>query len=734
MSTKKQNKTLPFLSIMEAVDTLSSIVDLDFESDSWSEDKLNSDIDRSSSQRTISWLSDPKSVSDVRNIFKAVLYYLKNFYKKDRSILGDDHTIEGVKNVMVLVGEAAKKLDRLTHIFNRNNKNESITSLEEYRELEAFYQKRISKKIDENVLGKWILGLAKKEDFDSKKSSQFLEKSTEKIEHVFIDFEVVKKDSEYELFFLRKADGSRFFNSRLIRNMKLISDFEHHFDEKNKINDPLLNLEDWKDKLAQMNAENILKSLGVKADHFYRETAKYRKLELPGALNSALMALTLSSYKSNRISNNPAKTCREYFKDFQYFLSQALQSREYQKYVIYKPNENNRLANTLLEIVHAICRGLFVHLDGYQEILPFLREFFNDDEKYSKFENIEKANISLWQLLSDEYAWASLCMKAHANGPLIILLQSLEEGECTKFAPLKQENFPIQLYSLYYHDQKHVNIRLPAPISQEFIDKVFIDESFYGFLRSFEKDSVFTKYLIINLQDRTSWREGARCQALEHLKKTSKNVEVVTLAFDTEFYHQLPPYDNEYPSENFIEDFYEHLNGTSSGFYFSSELKEVLFPDFIKNLLDIVHKVFFVEAKELDKEQRLNFIDIFYFFLVLKVIEEVNPTYFSMVCKDSIDVGGCFNLTFYTMMKLLNKDPLNKPDLDCIHYLTYIPSLLIRERMLFSERYDRFLSLVKMIEAMKKEWGGNFFPLVAEAIEPLFDSKLFHGQIIPSHL
>lgn len=735
MTTKKQNRTAPLLSIMQAVDTLSSIVDLDFESDSWSKDELSIDnFDNSSSKRTISWLSDPKSVSDIRNIFKAVLHYLKNFYKKDQSTRGDDHTIEGVKNVMVLVGEAAKKLDRFTHVYNKNNKGESITSLEEYKELEDFYQKRISRKVDEKILGKWILGLAKKEGFDSEKNSKLFKQSTEKVEHVFIDFEVVKKDSEYELFFMRKADGSRFFNSRLIRNMKLVSDFEHHFDAKDKFNDPLYNLDEWRDKLAQMNADSILKSLGAKADHFYKETAKYRKLELPGALNSALMALTLSSYKTNRISNNPAKTCRDYFKDFQYFFYQALQSREYQKYIIYKPSESNRLANTLLEIVNAICRGLFVHLSGYQEMLPLFRELLSDDEKYSKFENPDQSNTSLWQLLSEEYAWASLCMKAHDNGPLIILLNSIEEGECNRFAPLKQENYPVQLYTLFHCDEKHINIRLPAPICQEFIDKVFIDESFHGFLRSFEQDSVFVKYLIVNLQDRTGWREGARCQALEHLEKISKHVEVITLAFDTEFYHQLPPYDKEYPSENFIEDFYEHLNETSSGFYFSSEVKEALFPDFAKNLLKVVHRVFFAEIKDLNKEQRLNFIDIFYFFLVLKAIEVVNPSYFSMVCKDSIDVGGCFNLTFYIMMKLLNKDPLSKADIDCIHYLTFIPSLLIRERIIFSERHNRLVSLVKMVETMKKEWGENFFPIVAEAIEPLFDSNLFHGQIIPTHL
>jgi len=57
-------------------------------------------------------------------------------------------------------------------------------------------------------------------------------------------------------------------------------------------------------------------------------------------------------------------------------------------------------------------------------------------------------------------------------------------------------------------------------------------EEFKGFLRHIEMKKGVEKHLLFNLQDRTSWEEHARCQALEDLEhhaEFNNQLVVVTL-------------------------------------------------------------------------------------------------------------------------------------------------------------------------------------------------------------
>ena len=83
-------------------------------------------------------------------------------------------------------------------------------------------------------------------------------------------------------------------------------------------------------------------------------------------------------------------------------------------------------------------------------------------------------------------------------------------------------------------------MRLPSPTPQEYIHEAHISEEYRTFLRATDQ-----KHLLINLQDRNSWKEGARAEALEHLQKErdfANQLTVVTLGVHGDFYLQKGAY------------------------------------------------------------------------------------------------------------------------------------------------------------------------------------------------
>ena len=153
------------LTLIEAVETLSNIADMDWDRDVGIAQTHDITIqDEPVSYRTVHWLhrGDAKeTVGLVKDIFKVVLHYLKSFYKNDYTLVTDSKTLEGIKTIMVLVGEAAKKIDKYTNLFHQKH-YKSVTDLREYKQLQEFYLRKISRTIDEGVLSKWLLGLTQK--------------------------------------------------------------------------------------------------------------------------------------------------------------------------------------------------------------------------------------------------------------------------------------------------------------------------------------------------------------------------------------------------------------------------------------------------------------------------------------------------------------------------------------------------------------------------------------------
>lgn len=732
--------TYPHLSLIEAVETLSSIADLDFDRDVGITQKHEVVIGNEKvAYKTVHWLHQddaPSTVHLVRETFRVILHYLRQFYKKEYGHVTDQKTLEGIRTIMVLVGEAAKKLDKYTQIFHQTQK---VSDLKEYRQLQEFYRTKIARKIEEGVINKWILGLTLGKGKTGREITfKVATKPTEKwreTQHAFVDLETVKKDIEYELFFIRKEDGSRFFSPRVLRNIKLVCDFGSYFGERKEL-DPLEHVKLWYDRTVHICAKEIIKFVGNRLDHFFHEVRKVKDHEVVQLLNKSLLALMMSSHAQNLLRHNPIKSCAEYFQDFQGFLREALKNSIYQKWMVHPPKESNQLALDLIDLTQTLCQAIYAHLRGLEEMNPVIQELIQDSLSLIPRDQLEEMQKSrkIGERLSIEYAAMSRLLKHHPNGPLLKVVEILEEDAYHFFDPLLQHNIPNQLYDLYTHDKRYAFLRVPSPIDQELINKAMVNQEFLAFLHSYAQGAVPRKHLLINLQDRTSWREHARCIALEELQlqpELENTIDVVTLTTDTDFYHQLNPYHQINHAHLFKEQFKELLLDENAGYFFPSRINKRELSVFIDQAFEVIHRLFFSSKNVLVRENRLDFIEIFYVLLQLKLVEWLHPDSVSLTCKDAIDTGEAYSAEIFAFLKLVHQQEWTDADWHYLNFMLYAPALLIRERIMLPERFNRMQSALKVVDNARYEMGiENFRKRAEKELGSLFNTSILQSQII----
>lgn len=737
MKARHRQESVP--TVKEAIATLSSIAEFDFDGLTNSIESEVEDLQDPSLIKRVKRLEDSIEYNRVKEIFSVILSYLKQFYKNERGYLTDPQTLEGIKRIMLLVSDAAKKIDRYS-LINKKGQKASVTQLKEYRQLNEFYRERIAHQIDEAVLGKWLLGLSqesmeRQRKLQDKGESLNATQVEESPKHLFVNLDGVKKDSDYELFYIRKEDGTHFYSPRLLRNIKLICDFSSREQSK----DPLIDIKIWIDEQFHHAAKDILNSLHELIEHFYHDSTRYKHRDLVAYMNKCFMSLFLCKNPLNRMrqlpsaAEEPRKNCQSYFSDFLIFLREALHSEEYHKLIAY-PEENNQNLNALLlEVVHSLCRAVYFSLRRFHDFNSHLDHIIESSYGLSKGHKQNK-NFSLSDQLKQEYESMSKLLNSHSRGPLGKLLDSLLAENISNFDPFTQMNIPSRLFGVVIGNQKIVNIHLPSPTSQEYIHRVNVIDEFKGALRSYSTEYPFAKHLLINLQDRTSWREHFRAAALEELRTNEdlrRGLSVVTLAKDTDFYYQLSPYDKDNHTEVFLNQFKEHIGDESCGYYFPSMIKNPILGDFVDGVLRGIHRIFFSNKNTLTQVDRLAFIEIFHIFLTLKFIDLVNPNTFSLTCKDGLDVAACSSSLLFIFMKMIGKEPLCEKTMKDLNRILYSPALLVRERLVAKDRFERMLGALKVLELSYRDLGHEVFGrVIHDAFEIYYKAPIFDRSFV----
>jgi hypothetical protein len=688
------------LHILDALENLNTLVD----ADSLEEIEVTNDAlliphkGEREGGHEIYWVQagpDDQTLSAIKETFLSVHVYLQTFYSKMKKGGDTKRLIEGINTIMVLVGEATKNLERFGTLFKQR-----ISEFEEYKQLQNFYRNRVIKESFREFAKMPIpkekaraLGEVLPEQLEAEKQLQQLleEEAVEEVAgvHILNDLEVIKRDHLYELFYLKNEAGQHFYTYALARTIKIACDFGE-FAKEYFGDDPLLQIKNWEDKSLHLRALAILKNCRRLIDKFYKEALHYKEMEAVALLHNSLMALMMAANPRNLIRQFSLKGCHLYFHDFLLFLRATLKNRDYQKFLIYAPPPGQPFFQVLIDLVHALCYQLFTLPASDIEIKAALKQII-EGQKHKKVESLSQMFRVAHQALSET-------LKKHPNGPVFKAVDIIREDGEPIFDPLQQGNLPSKEWSLLGHELQIDCLRIACPTMQELINQATINPEFKTFVSTLTPKE---HLLFINYQDRTSWKEHARSLAVEELARHAEfahGLTVVTLAKDTDFYNQSGSYQEVDRAEVFIEHFYQHLGDEITGYYFPHDLKKELFPRFIKELLAQIHLTFFAEKEHLLFVERLDFIELAYHFISLKLLELLQPTHLFYSSKDGLDIGGVTSMGLITLLSIGQGKKWEEEDQDRLNTILFGPTLMHRERAVHPERFERLVSTIQLLE------------------------------------
>lgn len=667
-------------SVLEAVDNLSLFAEL-----RTSMKKAHPETDLFQEEQPIEHISkrswqDPDMLSlniqKARQTFSILYAYLKDLYENEEKRLRDADLQKGVQAMVVLAMEAASNLELY---FEQIDVAEAVTDWEEYQELIQFYQNVIAPKLSKQfeLVEQW------QEEWGIGTESDGLKPGG--IE----DIEMVRRDRDYELFLIRREDGRPFFNRSLLRHIYLIKQFDELLvmtpDE-----DPLSKLHFVQDAQMQSLAKGILHAAHTAVDDFYKRGVEHKGLSLVFSANKMIMALMLAANVRNSLQTTSGKTCLNYFQDFQHFFRALLLSKEYQQLLVTAPPASERLAHSILQLTQTVAAALFTQKRGSEEISSLLKTVRQKGEEGFDVEREAKSPVALWNTLLDEDEAMRYALKRSHFGPLNKAIIHFRTRSERAFDPLLQGNLPHVLFMATIERVSIPFLHLPCPTVQATIKRAEVSPEFHLFLRTLqEKDK---RHLIINLQDRTSWQEQARCTALEELSQTTDALTVVTLATGTDFYLQSGAFAQREDAEDFIEAFVEQIE-KRHGFFFPKEIP-------LHKTLRAIHVHFFSGKRGLSHKNRLDFIEIAYLLLSLRCIEHLRPHSVSFTSKDSIDSGAAKSAEMYAFLAIAQKQGAwSDADKDFFRILLYASALQCRERVIDAQTLRRAFSALCVLNA-----------------------------------
>jgi len=708
------------LSMMEAVNILSNMSEIDVKDFSEKEKLKGESAEEMSTD--INW-KDPRQAllhqPIVRETFRILHRYLQNMMRKDQNIFKDKQTMKGIQALMILAQEAVTKMDKYAKL--NLDKSKPVSGLKEYTDLQKYYKQQILKQMaaDPEIPEEW-----EEEIEDAATALEITRKSLS-------DLEVVRKDEHYELFYIKNENRKRYFNRSLLRHIRLIGNFDE-FIGKVEGEDPLLQLREVLDREIHEGAKEMLGSMASYIDEFYREAKIQKDRPLVWNMNKALMALRMAANPKNLIENQSFKSCLEYYVDFHYFLRLSMKSPGYIKRITGEMAED-RFGHVMLQMVHALCCNLFMRKEPKREGMKLIHAIIKRGDELRGPRQKKQAEIKalqFWEDLRDEDESLRYLLKHYPNGPILRILDSFrEEGEAQGFDPLLQGNFPSQLF-IFENDKLHLSVlRIPCPTKQEFINRAEMVEEFGGFLRFYKYDLKADKHLIVNVQNRTSWEEHARCKVLEDTSlraETHDQCFVLGLSKDTPFYNQEDDYETLGGAPVFIEQFSNQiLSGGDCGYFLPLKVKMRQHEDFIKDGMTLCHEVFFNGKSHLTRKERLCFIEIFHIMLAYRMIDLLEIDSVSFTCKDAIDAGMAQVALFYAFTRLVS-DPESwgKEDHEQLLWLLYSPALFIRERAVLKKPFSRAAMAMEAIHRACHEKGKD----IAKELNKLYDNIQFPLQ------
>jgi len=671
---------------LEAVDNLSSMAELDLTEIEIAKREEEEGALQVKTNRWLDLKNEDKTLKSVKGTFKVVHSYLKHVYAKESKQLKNAEMQRGIQSIIELAKDAAEKIDQYSKIFS---KQASVTETREYVDLMEFYQKKILTRFEKMVKteDKW------EEEWSGVEDPVDIQRRGLK------DLETVTRDRDYELFFITKEDGSHFYTKNLIRHIRLVANIDQLMESVTG-DDPLIKIKVVEDRQVQSRAHFIKEVLRKDIDKWIQEAGKYRDDPMIQVFYRSIMALFLASNSRNLIIHSSGKSSLGYFHDFLQMFRDTLNNVDYLSLIENPPEKMHIFYTRTLDLIHKICYELFTYkVDQSQGLSLFTRIISQEEEKKTKS---KRSSLALWNTILDDYESLQSNLQKYPSGPLFKVLDLLHNAEEREFDPFIQEDIPSGLFTLYIDSMKVNVLRAACPVKQKFIQKAQIIPEFTGFLRQLQSRE--ERVLVINFQDRTSWKDYARCQNIEEYQKNAEignSLDVVTIPKDTDFYLQSDVYIKANNAKDFKDMLIEQVKSEEGcGFFFPKRFNRKELLQFVDSSIDMIHKLFFGGKELLSRKNRLDFIELFYQFLTIKIISLSKPNHLMFSAKDAVDIPATNSGAFYALTKLLSgTSNWKEEEKDFLVAMMFLPSLLVRERVVDIRYLNRSVSMLSVLSA-----------------------------------
>ena len=294
-----------------------------------------------------------------------------------------------------------------------------------------------------------------------------------------------------------------------------------------------------KDDIAFHFCVELKKRLKNCMDSVLKEAGNHRDDPLVQNVFKGLMALMLSSNARNQLKTTLGKSVSGYFKDFQLSVRLALSSIDYRNYIDNPPEDDFYLK--VLDLLHDLCWVLFTAHINTAEAGALIETMISDGKK-SKNKST-RSSTALWNTILEDHDALNKVFSSCPNGPLFKVLDILNESDAfIEFDPYLQWDFGGNYFSMSC-DKTIEFLKLPSPTMQTHIESANLSFEFTGFMRALIARQ--KKLLLINHQDRTSWKEYGRAHEIEKASRDGEiglALTVVTLPKKTDFYNQSDDY------------------------------------------------------------------------------------------------------------------------------------------------------------------------------------------------
>jgi hypothetical protein len=690
----KELKVKDEMSILEAIDFLSSLSEIDVTISSRALGEKERDT-----LHPHRWL-DQKLIAKNQEIityaFRSILHYIQDIHEKHPEQLKDEQILKGLQSILSILDEAVEKIEKFTDLFKESPALDSLMELDDYRKLQEYLTSNILPYFSEEedywqedlgVQEEDLVGVAKKG---------------------LRDIEDTKEDKLYDLFYIKKENHKPFYDYDMVRRLKLLYDFDQLIEQDQEENS-FIRIRQLQDKDFYQKAASILNASSYLVGSFYKDGMKLKGVPFVAAMNKTLMSLMLAANPRNWQNSSSSqdgcifKSSAEYFGDFHCYLREALTSPEYKKMLKTRSDSTNPLYQTCFLLVHKLCAAYFLTVSLQKETVSFIRRMIHTGSKMTQVQEPTGKHPSLWKELLWEDDSIRQVLQKQPSGPIRRIIESFLKGEIGKgWDPLSSKNIPTHLFTLEGNRKEVAFLRMPAPLMQKSIQNADVSVEFENFLKGCLLGDKHQKFLLVNLQDRTTWEEHARSEALEDFSKKEDLVRVfslIGLPKKTDFYFQKDVYKDVDDASIFTRQLFEQFEGREQcGFYWPEGYEDES-NSFAKDCIQMIHTVFFHKEKNLKIRDRQNFIEIFYFFLTLKAVDIFHPDYMALSCKDGVDTGAAASGCFYSCLRMLVSDkPWSEEEKDLLLWILYAPALFFRERAIQKDELHRVTSAMQTFQ------------------------------------